>query len=142
MSKRLILLTPLLLSACVNGSAHYSAADGNDRALIVRAQQEYFWQKEVNLQLIASNLPDCQRQLRLGKVPVEGLDVELYADGDEVYTLRSAGQSWQVALRTCEQVTAVQEASGKPLGSFRLLDDKLVFVQAGSTTVAGATDAR
>jgi hypothetical protein len=36
----------------------------------------------------------------------------------------------------------VQEANGKPLGSFRLLDDKLVFVQAGSTTVAGATDAR
>lgn len=134
--RKLILLTPLLLTACVNDSARYYAADGNDRALIVRAQQEYFWKKEVALRLIASNLPDCQRQLDLGKVPVDGLDIELFAEGDDVFTLRTAGQSWQVALKTCEQVTAPAAAQSTALGAFRLLDDKLVFVEAGSTTVA------
>jgi hypothetical protein len=134
--RKLTLLAPLLLTACVNDSASYYAAESNDRALIMNAQQEYFWKKEVDLRLIASNLPACQRQLALGKVPVDGLDVALYSDGDDVYTLRSGNQSWQVALRTCEPLAVPQAPEGAPLGAFRLLDDKLVFVQANSTTVA------
>lgn len=136
--RKLILLTPLLLSACVNDSARYYAADGNDRALIVRAEQRYFWKKEVDLRLIASNLPECLRQLELGTAALDELDVELFADGDDLYTLRADGQAWQVALKTCEQVAAPQAADSTPLGSFRLVDDKLVFVQADGPGVAAS----
>lgn len=124
----LILLAPLLLAGCVDQSASY-AIDGNDHALIVRAEQERFWSDQVTLHVIASRLPDCQRQLALGKVPLADLDIELFADGDDLYTLRAGEREWQVETQGCTQPAApAQAAAGQPLGAFRLDDSKkLVF---------------
>ena len=57
----LILATPLLLAGCVNETASY-AIDSSDHALTVIVTQDYFWSKQAGLRLIASRLPDCQRQ--------------------------------------------------------------------------------
>jgi len=133
----LILLAPLLLAGCVDQSASY-AIDGNDHALIVRAEQERFWSDQVTLHVIASRLPDCQRQLALGQVPLADLDVELFANGDGVYTLRAGERQWQVETQGCTQVAApAQAAAGKALGAFRLDDSrKLVFEPASATAAA------
>jgi hypothetical protein len=136
MRKGLILLAPLVLAGCVNESASYYI-DGNEHALTVRAEQEYFWSKQVSLRLIASRLPDCQRQLVLGKVPLNELDVELFASGDNVYTLRAGEQIWQVDAQACAQLPTPAQAMGTPVGEFRLgAGKKLLFEKAAANTAA------
>jgi hypothetical protein len=126
MRKGLILLAPLVLAGCVNESASYYI-DGNEHALTVRAQQEYF----------ASRLPDCQRQLVLGKLPVRELEVELFASGDNVYTLRAGEQIWQVDTQACAQLPTPAQAMGTPIGAYRLNPRKeLVFEQAAGASPA------
>jgi hypothetical protein len=136
MRKALIFLAPLVLAGCVNESASYYI-DGNEHALTVRAEQEYFWSKQVTLRLIASRLPDCQRQLVLGKVPLPELDVEVFASGDNVYTLRAGEQIWQVDAQACAQLPTPAQAMGTPVGEFRLgAGRKMVFEQAAASTAA------
>jgi hypothetical protein len=135
MRKALILLAPLLLAGCVDGTASYSI-DGNDRAIVMHAQQDRPWDKSLSLQLIAINLPACQRQFDLGKVAADRLDVELYGYADGVFTLQAGSRLWRVETNTCGQLAPASTAGGKPLGAFRLIADKLVFVEAGSTTMA------
>jgi hypothetical protein len=135
MPKGLIVLAPLLLAGCVDGSASY-IINGNEHALVVRAQQERFWEDLVSLRLIALNLPDCQRQFVLGKLPARELDLELFANEGGIYTLRSGGRAWRVQADTCGELAPPAQVTGRPLGAFRLIADKLVFVEAGSTTMA------
>ena len=133
--RKALLLLPLLLTGCVNDSASYYI-DGNDQTLTLRADQPRFWDKTLTLRLIAARLPDCQRQVALGQVPQEGLDVELFSNGDSVYTLRAGDQAWQVDMQQCEQLPTPQAAGGQPVGSFKFSDQKLVFVPAGTVAAA------
>ncbi|HWJ95461.1 MAG TPA: hypothetical protein VNT33_12100 [Telluria sp.] len=127
----LLFLFPLLLAGCVNDSASYYI-DGNDHTLTLRAEQDRFWEKMVTLRLITARLPDCQRQVELGRVPQDGLDVELLANGDNIYTLRAGEQAWQVDAQNCTPLAAPQQPGGQPVGAFRFSGDKLVFVPAAT----------
>jgi hypothetical protein len=132
-----LLLTPLLLTGCIKESAsHY--IDGNQHAISVRAQQDYFWSKDVELRVLAARMPDCQRQLVLGKLPIAELQVELFASADNAYTLRAGDQLLQVETGGCTQLEAPPPAAvGQPLGTFHLDDHKkLVFEKAAQPAVA------
>jgi hypothetical protein len=133
----MIWLAPLLLAGCVNESASYYI-DGNEHTLSVRAQQERFWTKQVTLKLVAARLPECQRQLLLGQVPLADLDVELFASGDNVYTLRAGEHVWQVETQGCSQLEPPAQVTGQPLGAFRFDEagKKLVFEKAAATATA------
>lgn len=133
MRNAFILLATLLLAGCVDEAASYS--DANDRTLVMHAEQAHFWDKALDLQLVAAHLPDCQRLFELGTLPPERVDIALYSNGDGVYTLRSGKQVWRIETRTCGELPP-GAVSGTPVGAFRMLGDRLVFVQAGSTTVA------
>jgi len=138
MRNPLILLAPLLLAGCVDGAASYYI-DGNEHTLTLRAEQQRFWNDEVTLRLIASRLPDCQRQLVLGKLPASELEVELFASGDKVYTLRAGERQWQVETQGCTQLaTPAQAQPGQPLGVFRLDGEKKLVFDKAAATVAGA----
>jgi hypothetical protein len=128
MRKALLLLTPLLLTGCVRESASYYA-DGNDHTLTVRAEQEYFWDNNVNIKLMAARMPDCQRQFQLAKAPLEDLAVELFAAPDNVFTVRVGAQAWQIETTGCTQLEEpAATAYGEPVGVFRIGDDKkMVF---------------
>jgi hypothetical protein len=127
----------VLLAGCVNESASYYI-DGNQHALSVRAQQDRFWSKQVTLRLVAARLPECQRQFVLGDVPLADLDVELFASGDSVYTLRAGQQVWQVETRGCTQLEPPAQLTGEALGAFRLDEagNKLVFEKAVASATA------
>jgi hypothetical protein len=124
----LLLLTPLLLTGCIKESASYYI-DDNRHAISVRAQQDYFWSKDVELRVLASRMPDCQRQLVLGRMPIAGLEVELFESAENTYVVRAGGQALQVETGGCSQLEA--PAAGAPvqrLGAFRLdQNQKLVF---------------
>ena len=130
--RKLLLLTPLLLAGCVNDSATYYI-DGNQHALSVRATQEYFWNKAVTIDLIAMRMPDCQRRISLGTLPVSALELELFASGENEYTLRAGEQAWRVETQGCTEMEAPEQVTGQPLGLFHLDDNKKLVFEAAAT---------
>ncbi len=135
MRKLLIPLAAVLLSGCVDNAANYT--DAADHSIVVHAEQAHFWNSALNLELIASRLQDCQRRYPLGKMAAERVDLTLYDNGNGVYTLQSGSKLWQVETNTCTELAPPAAASGQALGAFRMIGNKLVFVQAGSTALAG-----
>jgi hypothetical protein len=138
MRSTLFLLMPLLLLAgCVNESASYTI-DGSDHALTVVVTQDYFWSKQVGLRVIASRLPDCQRQLDLGKTPLANLNVELFSTGDESFLLRSGDEMWQVETSDCKQLPEPSDnVQAQPIGVFHMdAKKKLVFEPAEGAVAA------
>jgi hypothetical protein len=132
--RKLLLLTPLLLAGCVDDSATYYI-DGNQHALTVRVLQEYFWKKDVTVDLLASRMPDCQRRIPLGALPMSDVEIELFQSGDNVYTLRAGEQAWRVELDACSELEAPEQVTGQPLGLFHLDENKkLVFEKAEAET--------
>ena len=128
------LLAPLLLAGCVDDSATYYI-DGNQHALTVRALQEYFWSKEITLDVLASRMPDCQRRIPLGKLPMADVEIELFESGENVYTLRAGDEAWRVETATCSELEAPEQVTGKPLGLYHLDEiTKLVFENAEPET--------
>ncbi len=127
----LILATPLLLAGCTNETASY-AIDSSDHALTVIVTQDYFWSKQAGLRLIASRLPDCQRQFDLGKTPMGDLNVELFSTGEDSYLLRSGDEMWQVDTQNCTQLPPPSDnVQAQPIGVFHFDGrKKLVFERA------------
>lgn len=138
MRSPLLLLTPLLLLAgCVNESASY-AIDSSDHALTVIVTQDYFWSKQAHLAVVASRLPDCQRQFDLGKTPLADLNVELFSTGDESFLLRAGDEMWQVETQGCTELPPPSaNVQAQPIGVFHLdAKKKLVFERADGAVAA------
>lgn len=134
--RKLLLLAPLLLAGCVDDAATYYI-DGNEHALTVRAVQTAFWKKDVTLELVAARMPDCQRRIPLGELPISQLELELFASGENEYTLRAGEQAWRVETANCNALEAPAQVTGRPLGVFHLDDkQKLIFEPAVADTPA------
>lgn len=134
------LLAPLLLTGCVNDTASYQI-EGNDHALTVRVVQDYFWSKQGVVKLTAARMPDCMRQMDLGELPLSGLEIELFASGPNLYTLRAGEETWQVETQGCTQREAPEAnaVTGQALGAFHLdANGKLLF-EAAETAPEGDT---
>jgi hypothetical protein len=127
----LLLLLPLLLAGCVNESASY-IIDNNDHSLTVFVTQDYFWSKQAGLRLVASRLPDCQRQFDLGKTSTADFNVELFSTGENTFLLRSGDEMWQVETGSCTQLPPPSgDVQAQPIGVFHLDGKKkLVFERA------------
>jgi len=126
------LIAPLLLAGCVNDTASYQI-DGREHALTVRVVQDYFWKTEGIVRLTTIHMPDCQRQIELGEFPLAGLEIELFASGPGLYTLRAGEETWQVETAGCTQREAPEAnaVTGQALGNFHLdADNKLQFEAA------------
>jgi hypothetical protein len=136
MNKRaLVPLLPLLLAGCVNESASY-LIDGSDHSLTVFVTQDYFWSKQAGVRLVASRLPDCQRQFDFGKTSLGDLNVELFSSGEETFLLRAGDEMWQIETQGCTQLPAPSaEVQALPIGVFHLDGKKhLVFERAEGAT--------
>jgi hypothetical protein len=138
MRKTLLLLMPLLLAGCVKQSASYYVSDARDHAITLRAEQEYFWDKNITLSLVVSRFPDCQRAIQMDKVLMDDVAVELFATADNVFTIRSGSQVLQVELQDCTQLAEpAQDAMGEAVGVFRVgKGEKMDFEPAVATAPA------
>ncbi len=142
-----LLLIPLLLAGCVKQSATFYVDQERERAITVRAEQEYFWEEATSLALVVSNMPDCQRRFEIGKMPVADLVVELFSVGDAVYTVRAGTEVWQVEAQNCTQMAAPKpEEMGAPVAVFRIgegekLDLEVLKPAAEAPAPAPAADA-
>ena len=103
--------------------------------MTVRVLQEYFWKKDVTIDLLASRMPDCQRRIPLGALPMSDVEIELFQSGENVYTLRAGEQAWRVETAGCSELEAPEQVTGQPLGLFHLDEHKkLVFEKAEPET--------
>ncbi len=129
----LTLLTCLAIAGCTSATATYRI-DGADQTLSVRANQDYFWSDVLSVGIVAARMPECQRQIDLGKVTKADFDIEVFDSGDDVYTLRAGEQMWQVNIQTCTNLGEPGAGvSGLPVGNFKFDDaKKLVFLKAGA----------
>jgi hypothetical protein len=136
-TRPLILLPALLLAGCINESASY-AIDGNEHVLTVTVTQDYFWSKQADVRLIASRLPDCQRQFDLGKVPMADLNIEVFSTGEQTFLLRAGEEMWQVETQGCTRLPApADNVQAQPIGVFHLDGSKkLVFERAEGAVAA------
>jgi len=132
----LLLLTCLTLAGCTSATATYRI-DGADQTLSVRANQDYFWSDTLTVGMVTARMPDCQRQIDLGKMPKADFDVEIFDSGDDVYTVRAGDKMLQFNIQTC---TALGEpgdgVSGLPVGNFKFDKKELVFLKAGTAAAA------
>jgi hypothetical protein len=140
MRKTLIVLTPLLLAGCIKQSASYYVSDARDHAITVRAEQEYVWDQQISLTLVASRYPDCQRAIKLQKVPKPDVVVELFSSGDNVFTVRSGDELKQFEMQGCTALpTPAPNAIGQAVGVFRLGEgEKMDFEPAAAPAPAPA----
>lgn len=127
----LVLLSPLLLAGCINQSASYYI-DGPNHSLTLRAEQDYFWNEEVVLKMVAAHVPDCQRLFVFTNVAPAGLNVELYGAGENIYSMRAGTQVIRVETTGCTRLTDPTAAElGERLGTFHLdAQQKMVFDKA------------
>lgn len=143
MRKTMILLMPLLLAGCIKQSASYYVSDARDHAITVRAEQEYVWDQNITLSIVAARFPDCQRLIRLQKVPQSEVVVELFSSGENVFTIRSGDELKQFEMQGCTELpTPAPNAIGQALGVFRLAEkgsEKMDFEKTAAPAPAPAS---
>lgn len=134
MRRLLIALLPLLLTACARDSAtYYVDKDSNQHTLSVRRQQDYFWSDNVRVILVATRQPDCQRQIPLGEMLVDEVDLEVFAQPENRWSLRNGNQVWQVESQTCALVGEGGPVAGDKVGTFKVdAKNKLFFEEAAA----------
>lgn len=136
------LLLPLLLTGCARDSAtYYVDGASSGHTLSLRREQDYFWNDNVRLTLVATRMPECQRQIPMGEMLLDEVDVELFSSPDNFWSLRSGDQVWQVETQTCALMSENGPATGTKVGDFKVLDNKLVFEAAAQQTAPAAAAA-
>lgn len=130
MRKILLATLPLLLTACARDSATYYVDDSNQHTLSLRRDQDYFWSDNVRLTLVAARLPECQRQIPMGDMLRDEVEMEVFASGDRNWSLRSGEQVWRVETQGCSLVSETAPATGEKVGMFKVDGGKLLFEPA------------
>ncbi|MDX9706824.1 MAG: hypothetical protein RBT86_04500 [Azospira sp.] len=134
--KRLALLALFvpLLAACVNDGIGM-VIDGPDHAISLLREQPRFWEKRMELKIVVSRLPDCQRRHNLQPAAIDpGFKVEIYTTGPDTYLLEQGKHLYLTETQTCRGFQKLTEVppggKGELLGVFREEKGKLVFVAA------------
>ena len=133
---RTIAALPLLalLAGCISDGAAYHI-DGKEHSLSLVREQRLPWNRQLDLYLVASRMPDCQRRHKLRSAPDEGLSIEVFALDFNTYYLRQGGRVYRVDTQSCEgfqQLDKAPEGSalGVPAGRFATVDGTFRFVPA------------
>lgn len=131
-SFRLILPLVLLplLGGCINDSAGY-LINGARHAIAIERRQDYFWQKQVQLSVIVSRLPDCQRKHALQKAGPK-TPVELWQPGPGTFIFKVGNRAYVTETQTCRSFAELDEdppgGFGRLVGTFALQDGIFSFI--------------
>lgn len=136
--RQILFVLPLLLAGCYNDSATFYADTSQEHTLTVRRQQDYFWSEEARYTLMATRMPDCQRQIPLAELPLEDTEVELFASGDNHWSLRSGKQVWQVETQTCSLLGTGGDPLGQKIGTYHASADKMYYQEEAGAAAPAA----
>ncbi|MDR1350316.1 MAG: hypothetical protein LBJ59_05980 [Zoogloeaceae bacterium] len=114
LSCRALLVFLLLLSGCANDGAAY-LIDGQRHAVSI-VRDNLFWEKQVNLALVITRLPDCQRRHAIQKANPKA-HIELWQPGQGTYILKIGQNMYVTETRTCEGFARLDEEPPGGLGA-------------------------
>lgn len=119
-----------LLAACINDGAAY-VVDGPQHALSVVRERNFFWEKQVELAVVVSRLPDCQRKHVIQKASPNA-QVELWQPGPGTYIFKVGRNMYVTETRTCQGFARMDEdppgGFGEQLGTFALKKGVFSFI--------------
>lgn len=139
-----LMLAALPLAGCMDDSATFYV-DGRERSLTVQARQRWFWDPQVELEVVMSRLPDCQRRSRLGSVLPAEIALQVYRPesgefAEPILILRQGGAHYALGQANCElqPFRTAPQRLGTLLGTFRVEGRRLRFAPAPAPTPAPA----
>jgi hypothetical protein len=138
--RRLIIaLLPLLLGACVSDGASVKF-DGKEHSLSLIREQKWFWDPTINLAVVATRMPECQRRHMLGPTSDAITTIAVYAQDETSFLLEQGNRLYAVETETCEKFQALKDApaagKGELLGEFKVVDGVFKFVDVPSPKAA------
>lgn len=126
-----LLLLPLL-AGCISDAASYIITPP-DHALTLLREQRWFWKDEVELEIVAARLPECQRRHKLIPAKAAEATVEVYQTGSTTFVLKQGARFYLAETRSCvgfERLdTPPPGGLGERLGVFAEQDGRLRFVK-------------
>jgi hypothetical protein len=116
----LVVASFMLLAGCIDDSASLQT-DGRERALSLIRNQPVFWQPTLELYLVITRLPECQRRHLLESPDGRDSKIQIFETESGTYLLNE-GKNWYQAdtdactLETKQPVAPTEQ--GKLLGTF------------------------
>jgi hypothetical protein len=124
-----------MLSGCTNDGAAYLVGGLQSHSISI-VRENMFWEKQVNLAVVVSRLPDCQRRHAIQKAsPRAHIELWLLRPGEGTYILKIGNELYVTETRTCEGFARMDEVDedlpnglGTQLGTFGLVNGVFSFV--------------
>ncbi|MCX7673224.1 MAG: hypothetical protein N2Z63_06455 [Thiobacillaceae bacterium] len=127
-----IALAALLTTGCVNDTASYLIEGSREHTIMLHRVQNWIWQDNLTLTVVARRMPDCQGGLDIKGVP-RRVRPELYAAPPEyaepIYILKLGKRHYAVSTLSC-RVQAFKEPPaelGHKLGVFAEKNGRFAF---------------
>ena len=138
-----------MLAGCVSDAASLQI-DGKEHSLSLVREQKWLWEQQVELFVVATRMPDCQRRHRLRSASISASSVEVYSADAVTFFLRQGGRLYSVETRTCESFRELSEPPatglGQKLGVFKELKGQFAFaaepVSSGAQGEGSASPAK
>ncbi len=143
-AKRLLplLLFPFLLTGCINDGAAY-IIESPQHALSVVRERNLFWEKDVELAVVVSRLPDCQRKHVIQKA-LPNVSVELWQPGPGTYIFKVGRNMYVAETRTCQGFAKMTEdppgGFGEQLGVFSVKNNVFTFTPSPKPEAAAPSE--
>lgn len=138
-----VLLLPVL-AGCVNDAASLQI-DGKEHSISVVREQKWFWEDKVELFVVVTRMPDCQRRHHLKTAPIATASFDVFSPDAVTFYLRQGGRTYSVETKTCE---SFRELSGAPdsgmglkIGVFKEVGGQFTFVEEPASPDAATAPA-
>lgn len=133
-TKRILQVLPLialpLLAGCVSDAASFQI-DGKEHSLSLVREQKWLWEKKVELSLVVSRMPACQRRHHLKSASIATATAEVYSPDFSNFYLKQGTRIYAVETQTCEGFRELTEAPaggmGQKVGVFKEIKEKFSF---------------
>lgn len=140
---RLLSLIALpLLGGCINDAASFQI-DDKDHSLSLMREQKWPWEKRVELSVVVSRMPDCQRRHHLKSSNISSATVEVFSPGGNSFYLQQGGRLYVVETNTCEGFRELTDPPstglGQKIGTFTESAGELRFMDEPAAKVVDAT---
>lgn len=119
---RLLSLIALpLLGGCINDAASFQI-DDKDHSLSLMREQKWPWEKRVELSVVVSRMPDCQRRHHLRSSSIGSSAVVVFSSDADSFYLQQGDRLYAVETNTCEGFRELTEPPttglGQKIGTF------------------------
>ena len=118
------------LAGCINDAASLQI-DGKEHSISLVREQHWLWDKQMELSVVVSRMPDCQRRHRLRNTNIGSSTVEVFSLSEVSFLLRQGARLYFVETETCESFRELERAPaeglGRRLGRFVEVEGRYIF---------------